>query len=51
VIWYNEEHLHRVLDLFLPNDVHTGQYLKIFARRNALLEEHRNSFTQRYGTV
>jgi putative transposase len=50
VTWYNEEHLHSALDFVSPNDVHTGRHLEIFARRNALLEEHRNSFPQRYGT-
>ena len=50
VTWYHGEHLHSALDFVLPNDVHTGRNLEIFARRNALLEEHRDSFPQRYGT-
>lgn len=50
VIWYNKEHLHSALDFVSPNDVHTGRHREIFARRNALLEAHRNSFPQRYGT-
>lgn len=47
--WYNEEHLHSSLDFVTPNDVHTGRHHEIFARRNALLEEHRACFPQRYG--
>ena len=50
VQWYNEEHLHSALDFVTPNDVHTGRHHEIFARRNALLEEHRARFPQRYGT-
>jgi putative transposase len=50
VTWYNEEHLHSELDFVTPNDVHSGRHHEIFARRNALLEEHRASFPQRYGT-
>ena len=50
VSWYNEQHLHSALDFVTPNDVHTGRHVEIFARRNALLEEHRLCFPQRYGS-
>ena len=50
VSWYNDEHLHSALDFVTPNDVHTGRHHEIFARRNALLDEHRTTFPQRYGT-
>lgn len=47
--WYNEEHRHSGLDYVTPSQVHTGAYLEIFARRNALLEQHRLQHPKRHG--
>lgn len=47
--WYNDEHRHSGLDYVTPSQVHTGAHLDIFARRNALLEQHRLQHPKRHG--
>jgi len=48
-VWYNTEHLHSGLDYLTPAQVHSGEHLEVFARRNAQLEEHRRLHPQRHG--
>jgi len=46
--WYNEEHLHSGLDYVTPSCVHAGAHHELFARRNALLEAHRQRHPKRH---
>jgi putative transposase len=47
--WYNTEHLHSALDYVSPVCVHEGRHYEIFAKRNALMAEHRHIHPKRHG--
>ena len=47
--WYNDSHFHSGLDNVTPSTVHAGFHGQVFAKRNALLEQHRLEHPTRHG--
>ena len=50
VHWYNTEHLHSAIGHVTPKQLRTGKARKIFERRNAVMQQARADYPERWGS-
>jgi hypothetical protein len=50
VNWYNTEHLHSAIGHVTPQQMQTGEAELIFERRNAVMQQVRTAYPERWGS-
>jgi len=50
VRWYNTEHLHSAIGHVTPHQLRSGEAERIFGQRNAVMQQARAAFPERWGS-